>query len=133
MYPRLSRDLSRTFPGHDYFKDRSSPGQVGLFNILKAYSLYDQETGYCQGIAFIVGPLLLNMPEEQTFCVLACLMWNYKFRDLYGPRMIGLQLRNYQFDQLLGDQFPIVQRHLHTHDIKSTMYASQWYTLEYFD
>ena len=30
-------------------------------NVVKAYSLYDEEVGYCQGLQFIVGPLLLNV------------------------------------------------------------------------
>ena len=57
----IQRDLSRTFPHHDHFKDPEGPGQLALFNILKAYSLYDPEIGYCQGIAFVVGPLLMNV------------------------------------------------------------------------
>eukprot|EP00842_Homolaphlyctis_polyrhiza_P000110 jgi/Hompol1/109/HPOL_005225-RA len=123
----IQRDLARTFPTHEHFKDATGPGQTSLFNVLKAYSIYDQEIGYCQGIAFIVGPLLLNMPEEQSFCVLVRLMFDYGFRDLFSPKMIGLQLRNYQFDKLVEEQFPAVFRHLVNQDIKSTMYASQWF------
>ena len=60
----ISRDLSRTFPGHDYFRDPrdgGGNGQENLFNVVKAYSLYDEEVGYTQGLQFIVGPLLLNV------------------------------------------------------------------------
>jgi hypothetical protein len=61
----ISRDLSRTFPNHEYFKEGGVPGtgtgQENLFNVVKAYSLYDEEVGYCQGLQFIVGPLLLNV------------------------------------------------------------------------
>lgn len=31
------------------------------FNVVKAYSIYDDEVGYTQGLQFIVGPLLLNV------------------------------------------------------------------------
>lgn len=31
------------------------------FNVVKAYSLYDEDVGYTQGLQFIVGPLLLNV------------------------------------------------------------------------
>ncbi|KAI8928101.1 rab-GTPase-TBC domain-containing protein [Entophlyctis helioformis] len=123
----IQRDLARTFPKHPYFVDADGPGQTSLFNVLKAYSIYDQEIGYCQGIAFVVGPLLLNMPEEQAFCVLVRLMYDYGFRDLFSPKMIGLQLRNYQFDKLVEEQFPVVSKHLIKQDIRSTMYASQWF------
>ncbi|CAG8634556.1 4865_t:CDS:2, partial [Cetraspora pellucida] len=56
----ILRDLNRTFPKHEYFQDQDGIGQEGLFNVVKAYSLYDKEVGYCQGISFIVGPLLLQ-------------------------------------------------------------------------
>jgi hypothetical protein len=45
-----------------------------LFNVMKAYAVMDPEVGYCQGSAFIVGMLLLNMPEEDAFCVFVKLM-----------------------------------------------------------
>lgn len=57
----IERDLARTFPENEYFKAADGPGQLSLFNVLKAYSLYDSEIGYCQGIAFVVGLLLLNV------------------------------------------------------------------------
>ncbi|KAL2911891.1 GTPase-activating protein [Polyrhizophydium stewartii] len=123
----IQRDLARTFPSHEYFKDANGPGQTSLFNILRAYSIYDQEIGYCQGMGFVVGPLLLNMPEEQAFCLCVRLMNDYGFRDLFSPKMIGLQLRNFQFDKLIEEQFPAVARHLEKQDIRSTMYASQWF------
>lgn len=71
---QIQRDMSRTFPNHDYFQDESA-GQEHLFNVVKAYSLYDPEVGYCQGLSFVVGPLLLNvslfsvwpLPHEAIF------------------------------------------------------------------
>ena len=43
-------DLGRTFPNHGYFSGALGPGQCGLFNLLKAYSILDPEVGYCQGL-----------------------------------------------------------------------------------
>lgn len=57
----IIRDLNRTFPAHEFFNDKAGIGQNNLLNIMKAYSLYDDEVGYCQGMAFVVGPLLLNV------------------------------------------------------------------------
>jgi TBC1 domain-containing protein 4 len=51
----------RTFPGHPYFAKALGPGQLELFNLLKAYSLLDREVGYCQGISFIAGILLMHV------------------------------------------------------------------------
>lgn len=57
----IQRDLARTFPGIDMFKQEGGSGQQSLERVLKAYSLYDSLVGYCQGLAFLVGPLLLNV------------------------------------------------------------------------
>lgn len=64
----IRKDINRTFPKQDYFRSKDGPnGQESLFNVCKAYSLYDPEVNYMQGMAFIVGPLLLNVfPSE--FC-----------------------------------------------------------------
>jgi hypothetical protein len=37
----ITRDLGRTFPHHEFFTDGQGIGQENLFNVLKAYSLYD--------------------------------------------------------------------------------------------
>lgn len=38
----IARDIPRTFPELDFFKD-GSHGQQSLFNVIKAYSLHDRE------------------------------------------------------------------------------------------
>lgn len=53
------RDVPRTFADQEYFSRKE--GQDALFNMAKAYSLYDTQVGYCHGIAFVAGPLLLNV------------------------------------------------------------------------
>lgn len=56
----IARDLPKaSFINHEYFTDQD--GQEALFNVVKAYSLYDTEVGYSQGLLHITGPLLLNV------------------------------------------------------------------------
>ncbi|KAF8928958.1 GTPase-activating protein [Haplosporangium bisporale] len=123
---QITRDMSRTFPNHEYF-ETEGPGQEALFNVVKAYSLYDPEVGYCQGLSFVVGPLLLNMPDEEAFCLLVRMMNSYEMRGHYTPEMNMLQLRLYQFEQLMEETVPLVFKHLRNQGIRSTMYASQWF------
>lgn len=44
----IIRDISRTFPSHVFFQQRHGPGQRSLYNVLKAYSVYDRDVGYVQ-------------------------------------------------------------------------------------
>lgn len=65
---------------------------------MKAYSIHDKEVGYCQGSAFLVGVLLLQMPEEDAFAVLVRLMEDYRLREIYKPTMAELGLCIYQLE-----------------------------------
>lgn len=60
----IKRDIARTYPEHEFFREKGGPGQGGLFNVMKAYSIHDGEVGYCQGSAFLVGVLLLQVNAE---------------------------------------------------------------------
>ena len=66
----IGKDLNRSFPGVEMFMDPEGEGQRMLGRVLKCFSLYDDKIGYCQGLAFLVGPLLMHMPDKQAFCVL---------------------------------------------------------------
>lgn len=87
----------RTFPTHTYFSAQLGAGQLSLYNLLKAYSLLDTEVGYCQGISFVAGVLLLHMSEEQAFDTLKFLMYDLGLRRQYRPDMISLQVRAVTF------------------------------------
>ncbi|KAI9011918.1 rab-GTPase-TBC domain-containing protein [Phycomyces nitens] len=122
----IQRDLARTFPTHAFFKDRDGQGQQLLFNVIKAYSLFDQQVGYCQGLAFIVGCLLLYMSDDAAFCVLVKLMGQYGLRGHFTPQMESLHEHMYQFDNLLQQKYPEVHRHMELQGVDPSMYASQW-------
>ena len=84
--------IGRTFPTHQYFSAQLGAGQLSLYNLLKAYSLLDTEVGYCQGISFVAGILLLHMSEDQAFDMLKFLMYDLGFRRQYRPDMTSLQV-----------------------------------------
>lgn len=66
----IHKDVGRSFPGVDMFRDPNGDGQRMLSKVLNAFSLWDQEIGYCQGLGFVVGPLLMHMGDKESFCVL---------------------------------------------------------------
>ena len=66
----IGKDIGRSFPGVEMFRDPSGDGQQMLGRVLRSFSLYDQKIGYCQGLGFVVGPLLMHMGDKEAFCVL---------------------------------------------------------------
>ncbi|KAM4548280.1 ecotropic viral integration site 5 protein homolog isoform 4-T7 [Odontesthes bonariensis] len=123
----IRRDIARTYPEHDFFKEKDSLGQEVLFNVMKAYSLVDREVGYCQGSAFIVGLLLMQMPEEEAFCVFVKLMQDYRLRELFKPSMAELGLCMYQFECMIQEQLPELHIHFQAQSFHTSMYASSWF------
>uniref|UniRef100_A0A8C7NCA2 TBC1 domain family member 4 n=1 Tax=Oncorhynchus kisutch TaxID=8019 RepID=A0A8C7NCA2_ONCKI len=120
-------DLGRTFPTHQYFSAQLGAGQLSLYNLLKAYSLLDTEVGYCQGISFVAGILLLHMSEDQAFDMLKFLMYDLGFRRQYRPDMTSLQIQMYQLSRLLHDYHRELYSHLEEHEICPSLYAAPWF------
>uniref|UniRef100_A0A3P9I7D7 TBC1 domain family member 4 n=1 Tax=Oryzias latipes TaxID=8090 RepID=A0A3P9I7D7_ORYLA len=120
-------DLGRTFPTHQYFSAQLGAGQLSLYNLLKAYSLLDTEVGYCQGISFVAGVLLLHMSEDQAFDMLKFLMYDLGIRRQYRPDMVSLQIQMYQLSRLLHDYHRDLYSHFEEHDICPSLYAAPWF------
>jgi hypothetical protein len=121
----IKRDMgSRT----SYSKYAVAAGfQDGLFNVCKAYALFDEAVGYPQGMNFIIMPLLFTMPEEEAFCLLVRMMNKYGLRELFIQDMPGLHLHLYQFERLLEDLEPALYCHLNRRGVSPKLYATQWF------
>lgn len=123
----IRRDIARTYPEHDFFKEKDGLGQESLFNVIKAYSLHDREVGYCQGSGFIVGLLLMQMPEEESFAVLVKIMEEYRMRDMFKPTMAELGLCMFQLENLVSEHLPDLNQHFASQSFHTSMYASSWF------
>ncbi|KAH8248377.1 hypothetical protein KR032_004194 [Drosophila birchii] len=119
-------DLGRTFPNHQFYKDPLGLGQLSLFNLLKAYSILDPELGYCQGLGFICGVLLLHCDEANAFQLLKHLMFRRNMRTKYLPDMKKFQLQLYQLSRLVKDHLPDLYVWLDQNDVSPTLYAAPW-------
>ncbi|KAK8172756.1 rab-GTPase-TBC domain-containing protein, partial [Phyllosticta citrichinensis] len=122
----IGKDIGRSFPGVEMFRDAKGEGQKMLARVLKCFSLYDEKIGYCQGLGFLVGPLLMQMGDKEAFCVLVRLMDDYDLRSCFLPDLSGLHLRIYQFQRLLHQHLPQLAEHLDGMQIHAA-YLSQWF------
>lgn len=67
------------------------------------------------------------MPEEEAFCVLVALMYNYGLRNFYRDGFDVLYLHLYQLNRLIKDQLPKLYDHFEQTGVETHMYASQWF------
>ncbi|KAI4998582.1 hypothetical protein ZWY2020_053924 [Hordeum vulgare] len=126
----IIRDISRTFPSHIFFQQRHGPGQRSLYNVLKAYSVYDRDVGYVQGMGFIAGLLLLYMSEEDAFWLIVALLKGAVHAPMEGLYQAGLPLVQqylFQFEKLVQEHMPKLGQHFIEEMINPSMYASQWF------
>ena len=87
----IGRDVPRSYP--EYWCLACDEGQAAMSRLLRAYAAADSEVGYCQGMNFVAGLLLMYVPEEsQAFGIMHALLVGRDLRMLYTPDMAGLQV-----------------------------------------
>jgi len=126
----IMKDIDRTFPQHRLF-NLPYQGKEKLFHILKAYSIYDIDVGYSQGLAFLAGFLLLHIDEEEeVFWCLVRIMSDefYNLRAIYKTsECYILKLLLKHFEILLKHFRPQIATYLEEQGIDASMYAPQWF------
>ncbi|XP_044061228.1 uncharacterized protein DDB_G0284459 isoform X2 [Siniperca chuatsi] len=99
----IERDLDRQFPFHEMFLSKDGHGQRGLFRVLKAYTQYQPEEGYCQAQGPVAAVLLMNMPAEEGV--------------LFDAAMLTWVLKR---------TCPAAHKHLQHHGVEPLMFATDW-------
>ena len=92
----IIKDLDRTFPSCQLFKEKYGVGQRKLYRVLANYSKYNKVLGYVQGMGYLAAIFLLYMDEESSFYMLHSLVKNYGFEGLYKEGFPDLK-KNFMF------------------------------------
>eukprot|EP01130_Rhizamoeba_saxonica_P016640 TRINITY_DN7733_c0_g1_i1.p1 TRINITY_DN7733_c0_g1~~TRINITY_DN7733_c0_g1_i1.p1 ORF type:complete len:637 (+),score=119.18 TRINITY_DN7733_c0_g1_i1:27-1913(+) len=121
----IERDIGRTFPDHPYF--RSGPGDEYIRRISSAYAIKDPEIGYCQGMNFIIGILLLCMDEESAFWTFYIMLQKYGLRILFERDLANLNNVLKQFSLCIEHHLPDLNNHLESLYIEASLYATAWF------
>lgn len=122
----IERDLHRQFPFHEMFSARGGHGQQDLFRVLKTYTLYRPEEGYCQAQAPIAAVLLMHMPAEDAFWVLVQICEKY-LPGYYSTGLEAIQLDGEILYALLRRVSPVAHRHLKKHKLEPILYMTEWF------
>ena len=123
----IIKDLDRTYPNCQLFKDKYGNGQRKLYKVLSNYSKYNKSTGYVQGMGFIAAVFLTYMDEESTFFMLHSLMKKYKLEGFYLPGFPELKKTFYILLNLEKKFIPKVYELFKKEGMMPSMYASEWF------
>ena len=133
----ILKDVNRTFHDYPLFSKYQEKANTALYNILRSYSIYNSEVGYCQGMNFIAGFLLIvsGFREEECFWCFSLLMNNYIYHDrlrikgmegLYSNYFPLLQIMNDLFIIIVTQHNPELKAHFDHLGVSELMYFSKW-------
>ncbi|CAN0048786.1 unnamed protein product [Lampetra planeri] len=122
----IQKDLHRQFPFHELFRAKGGQGQQDLFRVLKAYTVYRPEEGYCQGQAPVAAVLLMHMPAEEAFWCFVQICEKY-LPGYYSAGLESLQLDGEILFALLRKVSLIGYRHLKWHSVDPVLYMTEWF------
>ncbi|XP_035250911.1 USP6 N-terminal-like protein [Anguilla anguilla] len=132
---QIDLDVNRTFRNHIMFMDRFGVKQQALFHVLSAYSVYNTEVSYCQGMSQIAAILLMYMNEEDAFWALSQLLTNQKhaMHGFFIPGFPKLQRFQAQHDQILSKLLPKLKKHLDKEQMFTGIYTTKWFLQCFID
>ncbi|XP_067002612.1 USP6 N-terminal-like protein [Anabrus simplex] len=126
---QIDLDVNRTYRDHIMFRERYGIQQQALFNVLSAYSVYNLEIGYCQGMSQIAALLLMYMNEEDAFWALSVLIADKKY-SMHGFYIPGFpKLLRYQehHDKIMNRFLPKLKKHLDRNGVDTGIYTLKWF------
>lgn len=126
----INIDLPRTFPENIYFNDNHVlPKQ--LYNILATFAQQNAEVGYCQGLNYIAGLILLaTKNEEESFWLLKNLIENL-LPNYYVRNMEGLLTDMAVLDELVKVKEPLIYRHIQAIGMPWAVTTTKWFICIY--
>ncbi|NXG07786.1 US6NL protein, partial [Sakesphorus luctuosus] len=126
---QIDLDVNRTYRDHIMFRDRYGVKQQSLFHVLAAYSIYNSEVGYCQGMSQITALLLMYMNEEDAFWALVKLLSGPK-HAMHGMEFVSFSKLRFIFARHHLD-FLSVFKVLHSlqdsQDMPTSLYTTKWF------
>ncbi|XP_061171112.1 USP6 N-terminal-like protein [Saccostrea echinata] len=126
---QIDIDVQRTYRNHTLFSEQYGVKQKSLFHVLAAYSVYNTEVGYCQGMSEIAALLLMYLNEEDSFWGLSELFCSQQ-HGMHGFFVPGFpKFHRYQehHDVILNKFLPKVREHFEKNDVKPSLYLPKWY------
>ncbi|KAH8363663.1 hypothetical protein KR084_012792, partial [Drosophila pseudotakahashii] len=119
----ISIDLPRTFPDNIHFDTKKQR----LYNILIAYAHHNRDVGYCQGLNYIAGLLLIvTDDEEKSFWLLKHIVENI-VPQYHSHNMANLLRDLAVFRDLVIRRIPAVNRHVDNLGLPYPVIASKWF------
>ncbi|XP_058802813.1 growth hormone-regulated TBC protein 1-A [Phymastichus coffea] len=122
----IKTDLPRTFPDNIFFNN-TDRHQCQLYNILLAFAYQNQAVGYCQGLNYIAGLLLIVTKSEETAFWLLKILIDKILPEYYTPTMKGLLTDIDVLAELVRIKVPDVHQHVTNMGLPWAVITTKWF------
>ncbi|XP_064455588.1 growth hormone-regulated TBC protein 1-A-like [Ornithodoros turicata] len=120
-------DVPRTFPDNIFFRNEHDGNRLALFDILAAHAHHQDSPGYCQGLNFVAGLLLLTTEDAEVTFWLLHVMVTQILPDYYTNDMLGLLTDIEVLAELISMKAPPVYEHLRKHGVSWALLTTKWF------
>lgn len=115
-------DIPRTFPENIYFNVHKNE----FFNVLVAFAHQNTSVGYCQGLNYIAGLILIITKDElSTFWLLKHLVENVA-SEYHTKTMFGLQRDIYVISELVKLREPLINEKINELGFPWAVILTKW-------
>ncbi|CAD6196649.1 unnamed protein product [Caenorhabditis auriculariae] len=126
----IKLDLPRTFPDNTFLKSEKSRNALGRALFAVAENI--PSVGYCQGLNFVAGIILLVVNDESRAIDLLVHLVSQRM-DYYGDDMSGLRRDMYVLHVLMRTHCPRVITTLERLDVGLEMLIGKWFVCWYVE
>eukprot|EP01122_Echinamoeba_exundans_P017276 TRINITY_DN905_c1_g2_i2.p1 TRINITY_DN905_c1_g2~~TRINITY_DN905_c1_g2_i2.p1 ORF type:complete len:578 (+),score=94.87 TRINITY_DN905_c1_g2_i2:954-2687(+) len=132
---QIDLDINRSARDHIQFYERFGPGQISLFNILKAYSIHDPTVEYCQSMSDVGAFVLMQIEEEEAFWFLVEFLQSPRFGmgRRYENGFPGLYESFFVYSQLLKKFHPQLAAQFDNDGLLPVLYTMNWFMKIFID
>lgn len=96
---------------------------------MRAYANLVPNVGYCQGMNFIAGFLLVVAPkEEEAFWMFVEFLTKFEVSSFFRPKTPLLLLHLDLYESLVSQHFPKLSRHFAEYEVMKECYVPKWIT-----
>ncbi|XP_035252016.1 TBC1 domain family member 2B [Anguilla anguilla] len=130
---QIELDLLRTLPNNKHYSSPESQGIHKLRNVLMAFSWRNPDIGYCQGLNRLAAIALLYLEEVDAFWCLVVLVEVFMPRDYYTKTLLGSQVDQRVFKDLMSEKLPRLHSHFELHKVDFSLITFNWFLVVFVD
>ncbi|KXJ20376.1 growth hormone-regulated TBC protein 1-A [Exaiptasia diaphana] len=129
----ITTDIDRTFPENIHFGPSQQDLRKSLYNVLHVYALHNSRIGYCQGLNYITGLLILIVKDEESAFWLLDVLLSKRIPDYYAKDMLGLQVEQEVLSELVKLKMPELHAHIESAGLSYSIFSTKWFICLFID